>query len=278
MSQQTDRATATAREYYNSPDADNFYFEIWGGEDIHVGLYDSPDEPIADASRRTVEHLASRLGDVGREWNVIDVGAGYGGAARYLAERFGCLVTALNLSEAENRRDREINAERGLEDRITVIDGSFESIPCDDATFDAAWSQDAMLHSGNRTKVLREVDRVLKPGGLFVFTDPMQADDCDTSAIQPIYDRLHLPDLGSPGFYKRAASELGWEDLGFEDMTPQLPAHYARVREELLRQAPNLKGKVSDEYIERMAKGLEHWIEGGKAGQLAWGVFLFKKP
>jgi sarcosine/dimethylglycine N-methyltransferase len=28
----------TAREYYNSDDADAFYHNVWGGEDIHIGL------------------------------------------------------------------------------------------------------------------------------------------------------------------------------------------------------------------------------------------------
>lgn len=28
-----------ARDYYNSIDADEFYAKVWGGEDIHIGLY-----------------------------------------------------------------------------------------------------------------------------------------------------------------------------------------------------------------------------------------------
>jgi hypothetical protein len=39
-------ATQTARDYYNSADADTFYFQVWGGEDIHVGLYAREGEPI----------------------------------------------------------------------------------------------------------------------------------------------------------------------------------------------------------------------------------------
>ena len=27
-----------------------------------------------------------------------------------------------------------------------------------------------------------------------------------------------------------------------------------------------------------MKKGLAHWVEGGKAGKLTWGIFLFRKP
>ncbi|MEE4331380.1 MAG: SAM-dependent methyltransferase, partial [Wenzhouxiangella sp.] len=69
----------TAREYYNSSDADNFYFHIWGGEDIHIGLYQSDEEPIADASRRTVRRMAELAGDLGPQTRVLDLGAGYGG-------------------------------------------------------------------------------------------------------------------------------------------------------------------------------------------------------
>jgi len=272
-----DQATQTARDYYNSDDADAFYAEIWGGEDIHVGLYQSDSEPIRDASRRTVDHLIDRLGEVRKDDVVLDIGAGYGGAARRLVEKFGCRVICLNLSEAENERNREYNKEAGVSDLIDVLDGSFENIPLDDQSVDHVWCQDAILHSGDRERVLREVDRVLKPGGRFVFTDPMMADTAKTEDLQPILDRIHLPDLGSPGFYTEEAKKLGWKDLGYEDLHHQLTNHYTRVLETTQAEAGRLKGKVSDEYIERMKAGLGHWIEGGKAGRLAWGVFLFQK-
>lgn len=273
-----DRATATAREYYNSADADTFYHEVWGGEDIHVGLYERPDEPIGPASRRTVDRMADRLGRLASDAHVLDLGAGYGGAARRLVERAGCRVTCLNLSEAENERNRRMNESAGVADRIDVIDGSFEAVPASDASFDVAWSQDAILHSGDRRGVLAEVDRVLKPGGMFVFTDPMRADDCPEGVLGPILERIHLPDLGSPGLYRGVAAELGWEDLGFEDLTHQLTRHYTRVLETTEAEAPRLAGRVSQGYIERMKRGLRHWIEGGEAGHLAWGIFLFRKP
>jgi SAM-dependent methyltransferase len=278
MPTDTQAATQTARDYYNSTDADNFYFHIWGGEDIHVGLYERDGEPIADASRRTVERMGERAGPIERGTRVLDIGAGYGGAARLLAKTFGCHVTALNLAEAENERNRAMTREQGLADRIDVIDGAFESMPFDDASFDLVWCQDAILHSGDRAGVLGEVDRVLKPGGRFVFTDPMRTDDADPGELGAILDRIHLPDLGSPGFYLEQARSLGWRDEGFEAHADMLPRHYARVREELERNGDRLDGLVSPGYIERMKKGLGHWIEGGRAGMLTWGIFLFRKP
>ena len=201
----------TARDYYNSDDADNFYFHIWGGEDIHIGLYESSDEPIAQASRRTVAHMADQLGPLTADHRVLDLGAGYGGSMRYLAKKFGCQCVALNLSEVENERNRQMNREQGLDERIKVVDGDFTRLGFGDGEFDVVWSQDAFLHSGERERVCAEAARVLKPGGKLIFTDPMQADDAPTDRLQPIYDRLHLKSLGSPGFYRSTLTGLGLE-------------------------------------------------------------------
>ncbi|MFM9370988.1 methyltransferase domain-containing protein [Streptomyces sp. Da 82-17] len=280
-------AVNTARSYYNSPDADTFYAKVWGGEDIHIGLYEQPGEAIADASRRTVERMAGKL-PLTEDTVVLDLGSGYGGSARLLAERYGCRVLALNLSEVENRRHRQLNAARGLTDRIEVVDGSFENIPYGDAEVDVVWSQDAFLHSGNRVKVLQEIARVLKPGGRLIFTDPMAADDCPPGVLQPILDRIHLDDMGSPGFYRRELRALGFvpgegsegadgavED-GFEEHREQLSTHYARVLAETNRQErEGLAREVSHDYLAQMKKGLTHWTEGGRRGHLTWGIFHF---
>ncbi len=268
----------TAREYYNSDDADNFYYHVWGGEDIHIGLYASPDEPIADASRRTVARMAEQLGTLDAGARVLDVGAGYGGAARHLARTFGCRVTALNLSEKENQRDRQMNREQGLDHLVDVVDGSFESIPAGDAEFDVVWSQDAFLHSGQRGRVIREAARVLVPGGDFIFTDPMQADDCPDGVLQPVLDRLHLDSLGSVGFYRRTAADAGLEEVAAVDLTEHLVSHYSRVRDELARSRARLAGLVSDAYMDRMDTGLGHWVDAGNRGYLRWGILHFRKP
>jgi len=267
-----------AREYYNSADADLFYREVWGGEDIHVGLYRSDTDSVADASRRTVARMAALAGTLTPESRVIDLGAGYGGSMRYVAREFGSHGVALNLSEVQNDRDRQMNREAGLSDRIDVVEGDFASLGFPDGSFDAAWSQEALLHTDARAQVCREAARVLKPGGRFVFTDPMQADDASPGSLQAIYDRLHLSSLASPSFYRAALRSSGMREVAFEEQPEQLSRHYARVREVLVANADALREQgMSDDYLRRMASGLSHWVEGGRNGVLTWGIFVFEK-
>ena len=188
-------ADSVAATYYDSQDADQFYEQVWGGEDIHIGLYATPDEAIATASDRTVHALLDLADPLPQGGCVVDLGAGYGGASRRLARWSERPVHAINISAVENDRHRRLNVDAGLEQQITVHDASFEQVPVADASADLVWSQDAILHAGDRAKVLAEVSRLLKPGGCFVFTDPMAADGVEMGLLQPILDRIHLPDL-----------------------------------------------------------------------------------
>ena len=267
----------TARSYYNSNDADRFYATVWGGEDIHIGLYEHDTDTIFDASRKTVMKMASMVNNLGPTTRVLDIGSGYGGSARYLIEHYGCHVSCLNLSETQNARNRELNARSNCSLIVNVVDGNFEEIPTPDQSVDVVWSQDAILHSGDRAKVFKEVNRVLTQGGQFIFTDPMQSEQCPKDALQPILNRIHLDSLGSVGLYKEMLSDLGFKELEIVDLSEQLHRHYARVLEEVHAHQWNLLRVCSEDYIERMKTGLQHWIDGGTNGHLTWGILHFQK-
>lgn len=269
-------AVGRAEAYYDSTEADSFYQTFWGGEDIHIGCYLNEDEPIAAASRRTVETMADRLSGIGESTPILDLGAGYGGSARYLATRFGCRVTCLNLSETQNALNRKLTEQAGLSERVRVVHGDFEHVPEPDGSYDVVWSQDAILHSGDRTRVLDEVRRVLRPGGRFIFTDPMQSDDCPDGVLQPILDRIQLSTLGSFAFYRAELARRGFRELAVEPLTGQLRTHYWRVGQELERrydEAVSLSGRT---YVDNMIRGLRHWVDGADQGYLAWGIMDFR--
>lgn len=266
-----------AETYYDSSDADSFYHAIWGGEDIHVGIYADENEPIFAASRRTVRRLAD-LCCPSAGARVLDMGAGYGGAARYLVQRFDCQVTCLNLSETQNRRNGELTAQAGLSGKVRVVHGDFAAVPSPNDSYDLVWSQDSILHSPRRSQVIAEARRVLKPGGALIFTDPMQSDDCPSGVLDEVLARIHLPSLASFAFYRESGTEMGFVEEHSEDLTPHLVTHYARVRAELVANRARLQQTVSEEYLSRMESGLGHWIGAGNRGYLAWGILKFRVP
>ena len=265
MSKQS-QAVSLAEEYYDSPEADAFYLNVWGGEDIHVGCYEDTDD-IGAAGVETVDRMAGLLSNPGPDSMVVDLGAGYGGSARRLASAHGCKVTCVNISETQNANNRAKNRQTGLDRQIHVIHGSFDDVPMPAESADVVWSQDAFLHAPDRRKVIEEAFRLLKPGGELVFTDPMQTDDVPDGVLQPVYDRLNLRDLGSMRFYREAAQDIGFEVLDQIDLVHNLRTHYDRVRQELESRRSELEQKSSADYLDKMVVGLRNWVEAADQGE-----------
>ncbi|MEU7136061.1 methyltransferase domain-containing protein [Streptomyces sp. NPDC046261] len=269
----------TTRRYYETGDVDAFYDAVWGGDDIHTGIYARPEEPIADASRRTVERLADRMVDrLGPGRSVADLGSGYGGTARHLAARFGCRVVALNLSEAQNERHRRTNAERGLDSHIEVVTGSFHDIPYPDGHFDAVCSLEAFCHSDDRARVLGEAVRVLKPGGVLAFTDLMAAEDASAQSLHPVVSRLGVDELATPAFYLRELARLGLDHVDFDDHSDQLPVHYDQLTHETARREAELRAIISPDYVDHLLDNLPLWAAAARSRKLRWGIFSGRRP
>lgn len=277
MSEKYTHVVRTTQDYYDSNDADNFYANIWGGEDIHIGMYYDKEDSIYEASRRTVEKMASLLKGAKVGSKVLDVGSGYGGAARFLAKNFGYKVDCLNLSKQQNDRNKKINKENNLDKHINIVDGAFEDMPFQDAIFDVVWSGDAILHSADKEKVLENINRVLQKNGEFIFTDPMQTDDCPPGVLKPVLDRIHLDSLGSIGFYREKLKALGLEEIQIIEMSDQLVMHYSRVLQDLQLRQKEIVTSVNIDYVERMKEGLKNWVDAGKTGYLTWGILHFRK-
>ena len=278
MSSTTTEKTAVdkAEEYYDSTPADEFYFKIWGGDHIHVGIYNHSKENIKDASPRIVQMMASKL-KLNSNTKLLDLGSGYGGAARYLAKNFGCQVTCLNLSSNQNERNRDLNKKNDLDGLITVVEGNFEDIPFPENSFDVAWSQDAIVHSADRKLVVQEVVRVLNDKGEFIFTDLMQTYDCPENILKPIIDRIQLDSMGSFGFYIEQGRKLGVKKTEVQNLSEHLTTHYQRVMEETQDRYHEMVESCGKEYIDKMIEGLKHWVEAGKNNYLSWGIIHMKK-
>ena len=113
-----------------------YQYTMGGGSDyVHYGMFKTPEDDLKTASHNTVELLAelarrvSSLGlSQGKNVRVLDLGAGKGGAARYLAATFGCHVTCYNLGENQNKHNLEKAKEEGLEGLIACRKGMARSM------------------------------------------------------------------------------------------------------------------------------------------------------
>ncbi len=97
---------------------------------------------------------------------VLDVGCGGGLLAEEFA-RLSCCVTGIDPSEASLITAREHAVQSGLS--IDYISGVGENLPFADGTFDIVVCCDVLEHVNDVKVVIREIARVLRPGGIFFY-------------------------------------------------------------------------------------------------------------
>jgi 2-polyprenyl-6-hydroxyphenyl methylase/3-demethylubiquinone-9 3-methyltransferase len=150
------------------PTIDNAIYDrvhaTWWDEDGFMALLrTSVNPPRFDYFRKA---LLDRVGLDPAGVTLLDVGCGGG----LLSERFaslGCTVTGIDRSLPTLAAARAHAEKSGL--GIDYLEGSAESLPFDSAQFDVVCCCDVLEHVDDLDVVVREISRVLKPGGVFLF-------------------------------------------------------------------------------------------------------------
>ena len=131
------------------------------GEDIGQHSWVTADELRADITRLCIR----------AEHRVLDLGCGPGGPLTFVVRATGCSGVGLDVSDEAVEAARVRAFEAGVGSRITFHQADLDKTIDAKGPFDAAFSLDVVLHLRNRLKCFRDVARLLKPGGRFLFTD-----------------------------------------------------------------------------------------------------------
>lgn len=158
-------------EYYHT--TENAYKDSWDLNNslaIHFGYRDNKVNTFRESLQRMNEVMMETCGITATD-KVLDAGCGIGGSSIFLAQKTGCNVTGISLSERQVLKANENAKQKGVMDKLNfeVMDYCQTSFP--DNCFDVVWGCESICYAEDKRQFVKEAFRLLKPGGRVVIAD-----------------------------------------------------------------------------------------------------------
>lgn len=206
-------------------------------------------DDLQQAQLNKTDLICQKIG-LGREDQLLDIGCGWGGLSRYAAERYGCTVTAVNISGEQMRYASEFCKDLP----VRILNCDYRDIQ---GAFDKIVSVGMFEHVGqkNYKTFMRTVARCLKDDGIFLLQTIGSNNSqikCEPWIAKYIFPNSMLPSIAQIG---KAAEDLfvmeDWQNLG---------PHYEKTlmlwNNNFQKAWPNLKKK----YNERFKRMFEYFL------------------
>jgi ubiquinone/menaquinone biosynthesis C-methylase UbiE len=159
----------------------------------------------------------AELAGVAAGERVVDVGAGLGGPARFLAERFGARVTAVEPVARFRHACAELNRRAGLAEAIETLEGTATRLPVADGSMDVAWMQAVAISVADKGAMAAELRRVLRPGGRLAFFDSFARSGEELHFPLPWADGPEASFVVSAGELRSHLEAAGFEALAWNE-------------------------------------------------------------
>ncbi|KMW57802.1 gamma-tocopherol methyltransferase [Candidatus Rhodobacter oscarellae] len=191
-----------------------------------------------------LEATEALLGPLGltAEMSGLDVGSGIGGTARFIAESYGSYMHGVDLTPAFVAVATSLSEMCGLGHRTGFLVGSALEMPVSDASFDFA----TMLHVGmnieDKTALMRDVARVLKPGGRFALFDIMQGNGEAITFPVPWSSVPESSFVVPPQAYRDAAAAAGLTLVAERNRGDYSKEFFGRVSKAMVESGPSPMG------------------------------------
>ncbi|SPO26663.1 probable delta(24)-sterol c-methyltransferase (erg6) [Ustilago trichophora] len=232
MANRLSEYTSVVNGYYDG--ATDLYEYGWG-QNFHFARY-YPGEAFMQAIARHEHYLAHQM-HLKPKMRVLDVGCGVGGPAREIARFADVNIVGLNNNEYQIQRARKYTEKAGLSAQVEFVKGDFMKLAeqFGENSFDAVYAIEATCHAPNFEGIYGEIQKVLKPGGIFGVYEWCMTDAWDPT--NPEHKRIAhgievgdgIPEMRSIKNARNALKTVGFEILHEEDLADRgdkIPWYY----------------------------------------------------
>jgi sarcosine/dimethylglycine N-methyltransferase len=161
---------------------------------------------------------AARVLNIKPDENLIDVGAGYGGPARYLASRFNCNVTCLECQKHIHEVAQYFTDLVGLESKVHHIHGDLLTSDLPHVKYDNLLSLLVILHISEKRKAFQQIAGLLKENGRIYIEDFYEKNPLTAKEQDDLMRIVSCPSLLTKDEYIDELQQAGFRNIEFLDM------------------------------------------------------------
>jgi len=215
---------------------------------------------------------------------LLDVGAGIGGSAFYMAKSFGITVDGVDLSSnmVEIARENLAKMSEEVQKKVTFRVEDATTMEYPENHYDVVYSRDTILHIADKKSLFQNFFKTLKPGGRVVITDYCRGDlakagkaDYGQDFKDYVADRgYHLLTVEQ---YGQVLTEAGFASVDAQDKTELFVEILHRELENFRKIRDEVVEEYSAEDYDHICQGWEEKVVRCNNGDQAWGYFVGKK-
>ena len=203
----------------------------------------------------------AKLAGITADMSVLDVGSGVGGPARFLAATYGCRVMGVDLSEPFVHAARYLTERTGQSERVSFETASALELPFEDGDFDAVLLQHVAMNIADRTRLYREIRRVLKSGGRFATFDVVLSSGAPHYPV-PWARTPATSFLLTADATREAIEPAGFRTLAWQDDSEAGKTWFAQLRASGPPPSPNLGVVIGPDFVQLSANLGRNLAEG----------------
>ena len=212
------------------------------------------------------------------ERRALDVACGSGGPALRMVASTGCSVVGIDIHDQAISIAKSITSLRQLSQRAEFyVRNAAEQLPFPDASFDAITCIDAINHFPNRSLVIAEWTRLLKPGGRLLFTDPVTMTGPLTSEEIAVRSSAGFMLFVPTGYDTDVIAQSGLRLVALRDVTANMANVADRRRAVRSSKSFSLRNIEGDETYEGQQQFLGVAARIAKEGRLSRFMYVAEK-
>ncbi len=229
--------------------------------------------------------LTARMAEVAGispDSRVLDISSGRGTTPRLFARRFGCSVAGVDLSYSSTLLAAQKARDEGLSRHLDFLASDAERLPFAHSSFDVIVSECSFSLLPDKEAGAREIARVLKPGGKFVFSDVILKFPLSAGLMNDLTFECCFSSAKTQDGYRQILAGAGLKEEYFEDhsktlkkATYQVITGYGSLA--AFWEQFGSAGSADCPVVEGDPSSRKLWIRMFQEGKPGYGLFCFVK-